>query len=427
VIPALAACGATGDAGAPAGKPAQLAPARLIVYIGGTQDSHDLITGKLFPAFQSMHSGMTLEYNPGNLALEKLRTLAAAGETPEIYMNGAAFAPAIADGGFAVALDARLKTWGKLPDFFPTSLHASSWNGKQWGLPMMIANRTHLWRKNVLSEAGISKVPATWEEAVDAARRSTRVADGVAQREGGIKPDGWAYFNSSILSAGKTLFRDGKAEFAGAEGIASLEYLADLFAGIRPPGTTPATGNDASKFGTGVLAHTWGNMNAVRDVTRTSPQDLEHIVVADPPVPGTGKYRLPSGARVRPITLNFSDWISIGSMSKAQDQAWALMQFLVEPENLLAYGETRYFQPPRKSAANQGFMKQPLLQRMVEVFDKHGHAQIRVPDQAIFQQTTQLMAEDVYAGKLSAKQSVEEAARKLQAEVDKAGFKGTTL
>jgi hypothetical protein len=72
-------------------------------------------------------------------------------------------------------------------------------------------------------------------------------------------------------------------------------------------------------------------------------------------------------------------------------------------------------------------MKHPLLQRMVEVFDKFGHAQIRVPDQAIFQKVTQEMGENVYAGKMPPKQAVEEAARQLQNEVDRLGYKGTTL
>ena len=111
----------------------------------------------------------------------------------------------------------------------------------------------------------------------------------------------------------------------------------------------------------------------------------------------------------------------------AAGSTWELIKFLLEPEQLLPYCESRYFQPPRKSIANQGFMKQPLLQRMVEVFDKFGQAQIRVPDQAIFQKVTQDMAAAVYSGKAAPKQAVEDAARQLQNEVDKTGVKWTTL
>jgi hypothetical protein len=72
-------------------------------------------------------------------------------------------------------------------------------------------------------------------------------------------------------------------------------------------------------------------------------------------------------------------------------------------------------------------MKEPQLQRMVEVFDKYGHAQIRVPDQAIFIAAMQAMGESVYTSKASPRQAVEETARQLQAELDKIGYKGTTL
>jgi multiple sugar transport system substrate-binding protein len=423
---AAAACGWQ-QAGETTPKSSGLAPAALQVFIGGTQDSQSLFTDRLFPAFTQQHPAVTVENGGGLGGLEKLRTLAAAGTTPDIYMNGAAFAPAIAEGKLGLALDDRLKSWGKLGDFFPTSLHASSWQGKQWGLPMMVANRTHLWRKHVLTEVGIAKTPATWDEVVEAARRSTKVEGGVVVREGNIKPDSWTYFVTGMLGVGKTLFRDGKAEFAGQEGIATLEYLLDLYRAIRPPDAPLSPGNDGNKFANGVMPHTWTNMTAVRTVAQTSPQDLEQIVVADPPVPGGGKYRMPASARPKPISPNFSDWIAIGSLSRAQDQAWELMKFLLEPEALLAYCETRYFQPPRKTIANQGFMKEPHLQRMVEVFDKFGHAQIRVPDQAIFIAAMQAMGESVYTSKASPRQAVEETARQLQAELDKIGYKGTTL
>jgi ABC-type glycerol-3-phosphate transport system substrate-binding protein len=237
----------------------------------------------------------------------------------------------------------------------------------------------------------------------------------------------WTYFVAAILGVGKTLFRDGKAEFAGAEGITALEYLLDLYRAIRPPGANPAPGNDLAKFAAGTQPHTWSNSTAVRMAAQASPQEIEQIVVADPPMPGGGRFLLPAAVRARPISPNFSDWICIGSPGTAVDQAWELMKFLVEPANLLAYCETRYFQPPRKSVAGQGFMKEPHLQRMVAVFDRFGHAQIRVPDQAIFIKVMQDMGESVYTGQASPKQAVEGAAQLLQAELNKIGYKGTTL
>lgn len=419
----LAACDSAADTARPVSG-ARLAPAKLSMQMGGPAESQSLLKDRLLPAFSELHPSINVELLAGGMPLDKLRTLAAAGETPELFMNGAAFAPAIAEGKYALALDDRLKTWGNLNDYFAPSLHASSWAGKQWGLPFMVANRTHLWRKNVLQEAGISRTPSNWDEVVDAARRSTRVEGGTITRAGNIPPDGWTYFVAAMLTVGKTLFRAGKAEFAGPEGVAAMEYLLDIYRGVRPPGATPATG---ATFQAGGIAHTWTNMTAVRQIEQTAPQDLPNLVVADPPVPGSGRYRMPASARVKPISPNFSDWLCIGSLSRYPDHAWELLKFLAEPENLLAYCESRYFQPPRKSVANQGFMKQPLLRRMVEVFDKYGHAQIRVHDQAIFITTMQQMGNDVYVGKMPPRQAVEETARLLQNEVDKAGFKGTTL
>ncbi|MGH2350657.1 MAG: hypothetical protein ACRDI2_11765, partial [Chloroflexota bacterium] len=191
-----------------------------------------------------------------------------------------------------------------------------------------------------------------------------------------------------------------------------------------PPGATPPGGRSLDQFGNGVQAHGWYNMTAVRAVSQASPGDLDRIEVATPAVPG-GKYRLPSGAKVRPIALNFSDWIALGSQSQAVDQAWEVMKYLLEPEPLLAYCESRYFQPPRKSVADKGFMKQSHLQKMVQIFEKFGHAQIRVPDQAVFSKTLRDMGTDVFSGKVSPQAGIEEAARILQNDIDKADFKTT--
>jgi multiple sugar transport system substrate-binding protein len=397
----------------------------LGAYISGTADTYRLLQEQQFPAFSERHAGVTVELTPGLLDLTKLRTLAAGGDTPDLYMAGASYAPVIAEGKYAVALDERLKAWGQLGDFFPASLTASEWGGKRWGLPMIVSNRVHIWRRQVLAEAGFAKTPTTWEEVVDASRRSTKTDGGAIVREGNTVPDSWAYFVACLLSVGKTLFRDNRPEFTGPEGIAAMEYLLDIYSGIRPPGATPPAASNA--FANGTQAHTWGNMGNVLAVAQVSQTDLGQLMIGDPPVPGGARYKMPAGTKVRPVSPNFSDWIAVGSLSKAQDQAWALAKFLLEPEPLLAYSASRYSQPPRKSVANQGFMREPLLQRNVEVFDKYGQTQIRVPDTPRFQEVMRNAGEELYAGKASARQAVDQAARLLQAEVDKTGVKWTTL
>jgi ABC-type glycerol-3-phosphate transport system substrate-binding protein len=245
-------------------------------------------------------------------------------------------------------------------------------------------------------------------------------------RTGFELPDSWSMFVQCLLTTGKTLFRDGRAEFAGTEGIAAMEYLLDIYRGIRPAGATPPTWDWRGIF-TGQTAHTWDNTWFVPRIMESSLSDLAQLEVGNPAVPSGGKYVLPSGVRVRPISTNFSDWIAMGSLSKAQDQAWALMQFLVEPAPLAAYVESEGLQVPRRSLADVGFMRQPHVQRLIKLFEQYGHAQIRVPDQALFRGTLIEMGNDVFTGKSSPRAALEQAARLLQAEVDKLGFKGTTL
>ncbi|MGH2355873.1 MAG: extracellular solute-binding protein, partial [Chloroflexota bacterium] len=228
---ALAACAPPGSSTPPA-ETGKLGPATLQVLIGGGKDSQALLQDKLLPAFTERHPAVTIEYGP-NINLTKKRALFAAGTGPDIFMNGAAQAPAVAEDKLAIPLDDRIKAWGKLSDFFPASLTASQWEGKQWGLPMMVAARTYVWRKNVLTEVGVSQTPVTWDDAAEASRRSTTVQDGQIAREGFNPPESYLLFIQSLLSTGKTLFRNGRAEFIGQEGITALQYLLDLHNAVR--------------------------------------------------------------------------------------------------------------------------------------------------------------------------------------------------
>ncbi|MGI8913854.1 MAG: extracellular solute-binding protein [Chloroflexota bacterium] len=409
--------------------PKAIAPAgatHLQMLIEANPAGITLFQTKLLPEFSASHPGVTIDFGPG-IDLTKLRTLFAGGTGPDLYTNGSAFVPAVA-GGLAVDLGSRINQWGQLDDFFPASLVSSQWNGKQWGLPVMVAARTYMWRKDVLAQVGITAIPTTWDEVVDAARRTTTVTGQQIVRVGFNPPDPWLSFIQALLSTGKTLVRDGKVEFGGDEGMAVLQYMLDLNTAIRPAGATPPGGAEAAQYASGIVVNRWGNTAAIHDVSQYPSNDLAGIVVADPTVPSAnGKYRMPVGDTITPTCLNFSDWVALGTQSKALDVAWAVLQYLVSPQPLLAYDETLYYQPPRKSVANQGFMQEPHLQQMVQVFAKYGQAQIRVPDQAFFIKTFTDMGTSVLSGKTDAKTALAEAARLIQGNVTQQGYTGTTL
>ena len=439
---AAAACGQVPvDPIAPARSYRSPGPAKLLVQMDGTWETHRVLREQLLPIFKRRHANIEVTLRTGAVELPTLRREVAAGGMPDLALYGAAQIPALAEAKLTVPLDSRLSSWGQLGDFLPGSLTSSQWSGKQWGLPLSTEVRLHLWRKNVLADVEIDRIPTTWDEAVDAIRRSVLVERGAIVREGNPRPEGWTAFSAALLTLGKTFITAGHAECGGAEGVAAMAHLNSVYKATRPTGNQPIRGRVTSfPFATGSLAHTVESATTLRALAQTNPQQLDDVVIGDPPVlsmasapsvslsaaPVTSQVAPPSTPKNRPAALLSTDWLAIGSLSKAQDQAWAFLQYLLEPSTMLAFNETRYFLPPRKSLGAMGYMRQPHLQRMAEVAGRFGHALPRVPDDTVFRNTLRNAVDDMFAGRATPEDATSAVSRRLQQEVERLGFKGDT-
>jgi ABC-type glycerol-3-phosphate transport system substrate-binding protein len=455
-------------------------PAKLAIQLDGTWDTHRVLREKLLPIFEQRYPGISVTLTAGAIELPQLRRQAASGRMPDVMLFGASQVPAVAEGKLAVPLDGRIASWGHLGDFLPASLVSSQWAGRQWGLPLTVEVRLHLWRRGVLENAGFSRPPATWEDVAEAVRRSVLVERGSIVREGYPRPDGWLEFSTALATLGKSFFsaasnppsalpghataspsqtagaastpapRPAQVDITGPEGVAALSYLLSVYKATRPVGVPQVRGRTtpAYPFATGALAHTVDNATTLRALEQTYPSQMADIVIGDPPVPGgagagvsaegaavpatptpsakagAGQATAGGAHKIRPVSLLASEWLGIGAQSPSQDQAWRLIQYLLEPVSLAAVNETKSFRAPRKSLSGARYLRTPHLERMVELSDRFGQPMPRVPDQAYFRDTLRAMADEVFAGRATVEAALAVAARQLQAETDKLGVSG---
>ncbi|HXI15891.1 MAG TPA: extracellular solute-binding protein [Chloroflexota bacterium] len=434
-----AACGQIPvDPIAPARSYRSPGPAKLLVQLDGTWETHRVLREQLLPIFKRRHANIEVTLRTGAVELPTLRREVAAGGMPDVALFSAAQVPALAEAKLTVPLDSRLASWGQLGDFLPNTLTSSQWSGKQWGLPFTTEVRLHLWRKNVLADVEIDRIPTTWDEAVDAIRRSVLVERGAIVREGNPRPEGWTAFSAALLTLGKTFITAGHAECGGTEGVAAMAHINNVYKATRPTGNQPIRGRVASfPFASGSLAHTVESATTLRAFAQTNPQQLDDVVIGDPPVPAmpslslsaapaTPQVTSSSASKIRPTALLSTDWLAIGSLSTAQDQAWAFLQYLLEPSTMLAFNETRYFLPPRKSLGTMGYLRQPHLQRTAEVASRFGQSLPRVPDDSVFRNTLRNAVDDMFAGRTTPEDATAAVTRRLQQEVERLGFKGDT-
>lgn len=80
------------------------------------------------------------------------------------------------ENGWAVALDDIKAENPDLPEISvanlaPASLTYSEFQGKRWGLPLIMTTPVFVYRKDLFEQAGITKVPTNWDEYRDAAEK----------------------------------------------------------------------------------------------------------------------------------------------------------------------------------------------------------------------------------------------------------------
>ncbi len=129
-------------------------------------------------------------------------------------------------------------------DFVPIFLEGATQNGKLWSFPFNKSVRCLYYNKDLFRDAGFDPPhpPRTWEEYRTFAKRLTKDSNGDG------KPEQWGLasqitvtvFENLLVQNGGRLLDESEshAAFHSAEGVAALEFMADL---LRRDGTTLLT------------------------------------------------------------------------------------------------------------------------------------------------------------------------------------------
>jgi ABC-type glycerol-3-phosphate transport system substrate-binding protein len=260
------------------------------------------------------------------------------------------------------------------------------------------------YRKDLADEVGLRiSDDWTWEQQASLARQGTRGDAQRVERLGAFPVDVNTHeWQVMLYAAGGRLTRGGQPAFQGAEGQWALQQQIDRRTAVLPPGREPpaAPPQGSSHFAQGSTVMFYGNMNAAKVVQRFAPDKLATVTVPLPPT------------RTRRVSGSNTDWIAVGRSATAQDPAWELLKLHVEPEALVAFNESVFFIPPRKSASEKAaYMQQPFMKRAVEILDRFGMAMPLVPSYARLNPLLEGEIRAAFNGEKSAAQALDAAAR----------------
>ncbi|HEV7665310.1 MAG TPA: sugar ABC transporter substrate-binding protein, partial [Chloroflexota bacterium] len=322
------------------------------------QSTQQLFNDQLVPTFEAANPdiAVNVQYLDWRVFTEKLIAAHAGGVLPDVFQAGAEYVAPLATKGMALELDAYVNAWGQKDDFYESAWSTVTYQGKTYGVPVLSAPQTLMYRKDLLQGSGIDTAPATWDTLEQVAMKATK-RDGEKFLVSGFnaRPIWQQYMWFLFQNGGDVFSTDGQVTVNSPQGIEALDFFSKLFNQdkVASKSSIAAPTANVGAMAANLVAMQLGNQLTVRDFRQNNPSQASNLVVAEPI------------SKTTQVTTNWTDWLAIAKQSKHADAAWKFIQFVADKDNLLKYNETMYFIPPRKSLRTTGFMSDPQLQQFV--------------------------------------------------------------
>ena len=226
---------------APSADSGALAYTGEITYWNTQRDIENVEVQKQVEAWQALHPGITIKTDlvPFDGADKKYTDAANAGTAPDIFRADIGWTPTFADLGMLLDLTSYFPADFQ-SQFLPAPMGTALYGGGMYGVPQVTDALGLLCNKAVLTDAGLSAAPTSWDELVSA---GTKVTDLAAQKYGFyIRGDSY-WSQPFIWGWGGTLFTvddQGKVTNIGVnspESVNGWTYLKEKVLGTVAPAT----------------------------------------------------------------------------------------------------------------------------------------------------------------------------------------------
>ncbi|WP_127519782.1 sugar ABC transporter substrate-binding protein [Mesorhizobium sp. Z1-4] len=287
---------------------------------------------------------VVIEHLPWPEMQQQLITDISAGTAPDISHMATRWMAGFAKDGALAPIEG-LMSEEFTDSFVPTFLDLQKLDGHTWGLPIAASARGLFYNKALFERAGVEGPPATWGDALAAAKKVSALGDdiyGIGMQGTGLDTEGYWFY--SLWTHGGDIFNaDGKSGFASPEAVAATQTYIDLIeAGVTQPGVLGSNREDlqnlfsAGKLGM-VLSGPWLNTQLADEAP-----DLAY-----------GISQIPTETAA--ATYGVTDTISILAGSEVKESAMKFLEYMFNDENRLAFGKLEGFVPVLKSMSKEPF------------------------------------------------------------------------
>lgn len=306
------------------------------------------VVRELIPAFEAANPGIRVRVQqiPWSAAHEKLLTAFVGEATPDLCQLGNTWVPEFAALDALEDLSPRVARSAVVDsaDYFRGIWDTNVIDGALYGVPWYVDTRLMFYRKDLLSAAGFTRPPETWDEWL-AAMRGVKAAVGDDRYAILLPPNEWEHPIIFGLQAGSTLLRDGGryGDFSGAAFRRAFTFYVDLFREeLAPTLATTMISNVYHEFGRGLFAmYLTGPWN-IGEFGRRVPEERQDDWMTAP-MPG------PDGP-ASGVSMAGGASLAVFRASRHKDEAWRFVEYLSAPEQQVHFYRLTGNLPPRERA-----------------------------------------------------------------------------
>ncbi|MDE1149735.1 MAG: sugar ABC transporter substrate-binding protein [Azospirillaceae bacterium] len=318
---------------------------RLVEVLSSPERTETL--KELVAGYEAAHPGTHVEVTSlsWGSAFEKLATMVAAGDIPDVVEMPDRWLSLYAGNGQLEDLSAYLARWPDAQGLNERALAVARTVGdRPYMLPYGFYLRALYYNKAVFRQAGLNEPPRTLDELrADAARIAQLPGkSGYCLRGGPGGLNGWVMFGASIAGSNDFFHEDGTSTLTDPGWVAGTTWLIDLYKdGLAPRDSVNWGFNEVvAGFYTGACAMVDQDPDALIALKqRMKPEDFG--VAPWPKGPNSKAYP----------TLGYAGW-SIFKKSEHKELAWDLVVALNGPAGNLAWNKRTGALPVYTAAAH---------------------------------------------------------------------------
>ncbi len=365
---------------------------------------------QLLPAFERAHPDIRvkLQQLPLSAAHQKLLTAFAGGSTPDLCQLGNTWLPELAALHALAPLQPYVDHSSVVQphDYFASIWATNVIDGTLYGVPWYVDTRLLFYRSDLLKKAGFDAPPATW------AQWRTMLAalsDPARHRYGILLPTNeYEQLMSLALQQPDPLLRDGGryGNFESAGFKRALRFYVDTFRLHQAPAITNVeAGNPWEEFGRGVYAFYVSGPWNIGEFRRRLPAS-EQADWSTAPLPGPDHAGVGAAGGASLVIFR---------ASKHKAAAWALIEYLSQPQVQQHFYDLLGDMPPRRSSWDGGALRDDPKARAFRLQLEHVRATPAVPEWERIANAMQLQAARAVAGE----QTVDQAAAAMDRQADR--------